>query len=131
MYVIQNKTLFKNYLRESFEGEDYGWIKENMTGKEIATAIYETFKKEKCNRDKINFITFLDWCQGLPSIIDTCYYYNRSALVDLVKLGFNIKEYRELEIEEELLENIVTTEIWHGIHELMNEAEEEEATKKA
>lgn len=26
---------------------------------------------------------FIDWCQGLPSILDTCYYYNRSAVADL------------------------------------------------
>lgn len=26
---------------------------------------------------------FMDWCQGLPSVLDTCYYYNRSAVADL------------------------------------------------
>ena len=26
---------------------------------------------------------FLDWCAGLPSILDTCYFYNRSAVADL------------------------------------------------
>ena len=26
---------------------------------------------------------FTDWAQGLPSILDTCYYYNRSAVDDL------------------------------------------------
>ena len=29
------------------------------------------------------FIAFEDWCQGLPSSIDTCYYYNRSAINQL------------------------------------------------
>ena len=29
------------------------------------------------------FAAFTDWCQGLPSVIDTCYYYNRSAVDDL------------------------------------------------
>lgn len=26
---------------------------------------------------------FFDWCAGLPSILDTCYFYNRSAVDDL------------------------------------------------
>ena len=29
------------------------------------------------------FNAFLDWCSGLPSVLDTCYYYNRSAVEDL------------------------------------------------
>lgn len=30
-----------------------------------------------------NEMVFMDWCQGLPSVLDTCYYYNRSAVADL------------------------------------------------
>lgn len=30
-----------------------------------------------------NEAVFVDWCQGLPSVLDTCYYYNRSAVADL------------------------------------------------
>ena len=26
---------------------------------------------------------FTDWAQGLPSVLDCCYYYNRSAVDDL------------------------------------------------
>jgi len=29
------------------------------------------------------FDSFMDWCSGLPSILDTCYFYNRSAVDDL------------------------------------------------
>ena len=29
------------------------------------------------------FDSFSDWCSGLPSILDCCYYYNRSAVDDL------------------------------------------------
>lgn len=32
------------------------------------------------------FRRFEDWCQGLPSVLDTCYYYNRSAIDDLIAL---------------------------------------------
>ena len=30
-----------------------------------------------------NEAVFIDWCQGLPSVLDTCYFYNRSAVADL------------------------------------------------
>jgi hypothetical protein len=31
----------------------------------------------------IEYNAFIDWCAGLPSVIDTCYYYNRSAVHDV------------------------------------------------
>ena len=57
---------------------------------DIASFILDTFENEKCKYDlrfKAGKISrqdlFVDWCQGLPSILDTCYYYNRSAVADL------------------------------------------------
>lgn len=32
---------------------------------------------------KTAFDCFLAWCQGLPSALDTCYFYNRSAIKNL------------------------------------------------
>lgn len=56
----------------------------------VAHAIAATFYNEKCrfdNRFKAGRLSryelFEDWCSGLPSILDTCYYYNRSAVDDL------------------------------------------------
>jgi len=56
----------------------------------VAHAIAATFYNEKCrfyNRFKAGRLSryelFEDWCAGLPSILDTCYYYNRSAVDDL------------------------------------------------
>lgn len=56
----------------------------------VAHAIATTFYDEKCrydNRYKAGMLSryelFEDWCAGLPSILDTCYYYNRSAVDDL------------------------------------------------
>ena len=28
------------------------------------------------------YAAFVEWCQALPGIINTCYYYNRSAIDD-------------------------------------------------
>lgn len=56
----------------------------------VAHAIASTFYDEKCKHDNrfksgriSRFDLFQDWCSGLPSILDTCYYYNRSAVDDL------------------------------------------------
>ena len=52
-----------------------------------AAFILDTFRKEKMPdvryHDCSEFAAFADWCQGLPSVLDTCYYYNRSAVEDL------------------------------------------------
>lgn len=54
-----------------------------------AHAIYQCFYHEVVKYDKsrksINEL-FIYWCQGLPTIIDTCYYYNRSAVTDLAMI---------------------------------------------
>ena len=54
---------------------------------EVAAFILDTFRKEKMSdfryRNCNEFAAFTDWCQGLPSVLDTCYCYNRSAVDDL------------------------------------------------
>lgn len=56
----------------------------------VAHAISATFYDEKLHFDNryqagriSRYDLFEDWCAGLPSILDTCYYYNRSAVDDL------------------------------------------------
>ena len=53
----------------------------------VAAFILDTFRKEKMSdyryRDCSEFAAFTDWCSGLPAVLDTCYYYNRSAVEDL------------------------------------------------
>ena len=58
--------------------------------REIMQFIYNCFISEKFTVEnekryyKYNeFAAFVDWCAGLPSVLDTCYYYNRSAVEDL------------------------------------------------
>lgn len=56
----------------------------------VAAFILKTFRTEKYS-EKADFkyyhnneaAAFADWCAGLPSVLDTCYYYNRSAVDDL------------------------------------------------
>ena len=60
------------------------------TWPEIAAFILETFANEKPYSTKYMYRAMLsdakvfeEWCAGLPSVLDTCYYYNRSAVDDL------------------------------------------------
>lgn len=82
----QLKENIRNYIIKHYDGPDAGYDnapEESATFNEIARFILDNFRKEKrynhgCERD-----LFIDWCQGLPSLLDTCYYYNRSAIDDL------------------------------------------------
>lgn len=78
-----------NYIIDNFTPEGYtdtapeGWP-------EIATFILNTFRSEKYHLkedfkyyNNNELAAFEDWAAGLPSVIDTCYYYNRSAIDDL------------------------------------------------
>lgn len=54
---------------------------------DIAAFILATFRREYVTRASYprgcELEPFASWCQGLPTILDTCYYYNRSAVDDL------------------------------------------------
>lgn len=89
---------------------------ENYTGEppkdfsEVAAFILDIFRKEKMSdfryRDCNEFAAFTDWCQGLPSVLNTCYYYNRSAVEDLGAILEETAEekarYNEQEAERRL-----------------------------
>lgn len=81
------------YIINGYDGTGYDNAPESNDFDEIARFIYDTFKSEKyytdnyCMKYRISEQqSFIDWCAGLPSIIDTCYYYNRSALDDLANI---------------------------------------------
>jgi hypothetical protein len=57
---------------------------------EIAAFILKTFRSEKYHlKEDFRYYNnnecaaFHDWAAGLPSVLDTCYFYNRSAVDDL------------------------------------------------
>ena len=93
--------------------------------REIMQFIYNCFISEKFSIEnekryyKYNeFAAFVDWCKGLPSVLDTCYYYSRSAVDDL---GVILEEteteksrYNEAEAEKMLtylIYNVIKKEI--------------------
>lgn len=77
------------YIIEHFDASNYG-EEPREDFHEIARFILETFRSEKYSTAEdfqyyrhSEIWAFLDWCAGLPSVLDTCYYYNRSAVDDL------------------------------------------------
>ena len=66
--------------------------------------VFRTEQKHILNGDyyrAIEFAVFTDWCKGLPSVLDTCYYYNRSAADDLGRILEETAEEKERFTEEE------------------------------
>ena len=114
----------KNYIINNFDFCNYddGITEEPTTFSEIAKLIYNCFLEEKRYNDGYRGYTeqelFFDWCSGLPSVIDTCYFYNRSAVEDLAMIleetEAEKEKYSESEAEK-LLTNLIYREIKKAI----------------
>lgn len=110
----------RNYIIENFSPENYTETPPTEWH-EIATFIYDCFRSEKYNclqdyryYNGNEWKAFLDWASGLPSVIDTCYFYNRSAVEDLG----NVLEQTIIErnrYEESTAENLLTMLIYDEI----------------
>lgn len=77
------------YITEHADFSNYD-IKAPETWPETAAAILAIFRLEKyytleyMRARKISeCAAFVEWAAGLPSVLDTCYFYNRSAVADL------------------------------------------------
>lgn len=91
---------------------------------EIAAFILSTFRSEKywCLQDVRYYhgceaLAFRDWCAGLASVLDTCYYYNRSAVADLGKIleetPAEMERFTESQAEK-LLTDLIYKELVRG-----------------
>ena len=109
-----------NYIIDNFDGANYTDTPPTEWH-EIAVFIYECFRSEKwnCKQDfqyyrNNEWKAFLDWCSGLPSVIDTCYFYNRSAVEDLGNILEETEQERK-QYEESAAENLLTMLIYNEI----------------
>jgi len=79
----------KKYIMDGFTPENYG-IEDPGNFEDTAKIIYRIFKEEKANDPYYKHYpeqdVFANWAAGLPSILDTCYYYNRSAIDDIAEI---------------------------------------------
>lgn len=101
------KENIRAYIRAGFTGDNYG-IEAPEKFEDLARIIMDTFREEK-PRTEQNMIrarmswqdVFEEWASGLPSIIDTCYYYNRSAVEDLARIMEETPEEAEKYSEQD------------------------------
>lgn len=117
------RTNIQQYIINNFTPESY--TDESITEFEnIAAFILDTFRSEKynCKADYKYYknseqLAFVDWCAGLPSLLDTCYYYNRSAVKDLAAILEQTESescrYSESE-SEQLLTILIYRELKRG-----------------
>ena len=85
------RVKIQNYIINNFCPENYTANPPQEFG-EIAKFILQTFRSEKYNLKedfryyKTEQAAFADWCAGLPSVLDCCYFYTRSAVDDLAEI---------------------------------------------
>ena len=107
----------KNYVVDNFTPDDYG-IEPSEDFKTVAGHIYHIFVECMHNNFEWGKVAesaiFADWCAGLPSIFDTCYYYNRSAVDDLGEILEETEEEKEKYTQTEA-EKLLTALIYREI----------------
>ena len=110
----------RQYILDHFEPCGY-----DFTGpcsfQNVARFILEVHASEKAYSPEYqaakgftNEAVFMDWCQGLPSVLDTCYYYNRSAVVDLGNI-LEQSERERAQYTEEQAERLLTHLIYQEL----------------
>lgn len=114
------KENIRNYIMDNFTAENYTDTPPTEW-REIATFIYDCFRSEKWNSvedfryyGSNEWKAFLDWCSGLPSVLDTCYFYNRSAVEDLGNILEQTSQERS-RYEESTAENLLTMLIYNEL----------------
>jgi len=115
------------YIIDNYTPDSYGFP-ETTDFHTIAANILETFRNEKpYSADYIRkhhapeLEIFKTWCAGLPSIIDTCYYYNRSAVDDLGAILEETDEEKS-KYNESDAENLLTYLIYRELNRARREA---------
>lgn len=110
------------YIMERENVAEYAEISKNPTFEEIAATIYADFYRvynsDYMHRTYSEQDYFAEWAAGLPGILDTCYYYNRSAVDDLAGILEETEtekaKYKEADAEK-LLSYLIYREIKKAI----------------
>lgn len=113
----------RDYITKRFTPENYTDTPPT-TFPEICRFILEIYKKESYysqeyarSRHIPDQEIFRDWAAGLPSVLDTCYYYNRSAVADLGKIleetPAEMERFTEYQAEK-LLTDLIYKELVRG-----------------
>lgn len=102
----------REYIRNIYDGTNYENAPEdNAPFEQIAAFILNTYESEKYRNRGNKQDLFVEWCSGLPSVIDTCYYYNRSAVDDLGAI-LEETETEKARFDESAAENMLSRLIY-------------------
>lgn len=109
-YILEN---FTPYYEGDVDEKDF-----KKVAKYIQKAVFNEKIKFDVNSWRYSDQTiFKDWCQGLPSILDTCYYYNRSAVDDLAIILEETNEEKN-KYTEEKAEELLTYLLYREIYKI-------------
>ena len=120
MLKTNSKKAMENihrYVVNNFVPDNYD-IEPSTDFVTVANHIYNDFRV--CTTNDYQWgrvaegVIFADWCAGLPSIFDTCYYYNRSAVDDLGEILEETEEEKEKYTQTEA-EKLLTALIYREI----------------
>lgn len=110
-------TAVRKYIMDNTDFSDYG-LENPTTFSETASALMHTFYEEKIrfNKRPMSYQeAFIDWLQGLPSVFDSLYYYNRSAVNDLGSI-LEESEEEKAKYTEDKAERMLSCLIWREIY---------------
>lgn len=100
--ITDLEEIKKDILRSCFEAKINTF--RHLTGYERIRHIEEYIRHFYKNS---YFEIFKDWCQGLPSIFDTCYYYNVNAK-EIIKEWLQETEEEADKYTEDQAEELIT-----------------------
>ena len=107
----------RTYILNNYTPEAYS-LPETTDFRTAAKEIYRYFYIEKHDNAEWGrvpeAVIFADWCGGLPTVFDTCYYYNRSAVDDLGAILEETEAEKALYSESEA-ESLLTKLIYREI----------------
>lgn len=117
----QARQNIREYIMKNADFTGRNTEKEPETFADFAALILAAFRREKyydfeyarAHRMSEAEI-FADWAAGLPSILDTCYYYNRSAVDDLGEI-LQETEAEKARFTEEDAEKLLTSLIYREL----------------
>ena len=113
----------REYILKHFNGKGYDFSGDENDFHDVAAFIYKCFIDEKRKYTESYYSRigyskrdiFEEWAEGLPSVIDTRYYYNRSAVDDLAEIleedETEKQKYNDERIAEKLLTYLIYIEI--------------------
>ena len=120
--TLKCRENIKKYIIKIYDGnQDYsnhGINTETTDYNEIIKNIKDIFNLEVggwYSKQVGEYNAFEYWCRGLPSIIDTCYFYNRSAKDDVAEILEETEEEKNRYTEDDagkLLTRLIYKEVF-------------------